>query len=465
MLPRAVFRVLAVLVPALPTASISLAQEKDSVEPPNVLLIVADDLGWGDVGYHGSPIKTPHLDRLAKEGVVLDQHYVQPMCTPTRVALLTGRYPSRFGDQATKPCNERVLPWGTETLASALADVGYDTGLSGKWHLGSKPEWRPNLFGFAHSYGSLAGGVGQYNHLYKKGPYSRTWHRNGQLIDEPGHSTELIAREVLRWIEAGRRPWFYYVPFTAVHVPVEVPERFLAMYEGETFDADPVKDDSFKRYAAYTTQMDDAVGRLLKAVDKTGQRQHTVVIFLSDNGSIPSWRPSGKYPGEYLPCPRLGSNLPLRGRKAQMYEGGIRVPALISWPGKLRPRTVTEPMHAVDWMPTLTRLCGYRPQQELNWDGRDIWPLLTGEQTNPEPRALYWKFIGRQAVRLGEWKAVFRSNSAELYHLADDPHEKTDLAKKHPEKVDELRKVMQREAAKDSRNRPADPASDGNTPS
>ncbi len=157
---------------------------------PNILLIVADDMGWADVGYHGSLIRTPQIDRLASQGVVLEQHYVAAMCTPTRAALLTGRYWSRFGN--TTPSNERVLPWETWTLARALKQNGYTTHIAGKWHLGSKPEWGPKKFGFDHSHGSLAGGVNPVNHLYKRGPYSKTWHRNDQLIDEAGHVTDLI---------------------------------------------------------------------------------------------------------------------------------------------------------------------------------------------------------------------------------------------------------------------------------
>jgi len=426
---------------------------------PNILFLLADDLGWADVGFHGSPIQTPHIDRLCREGVEMDQHYVQPMCTPTRAALLTGRYPSRFGDAAVTPCNERVLPWGTKTLASILGESGYDTGLAGKWHLGSKPEWGPSHFGFKHSYGSLAGGCGQYNHLYKKGPYSRTWHRNERLIGEDGHSTDLIAREVIGWIEQQKTPWFYYVPFTAVHVPVEVPEKFVEMYRGRTYDKDPGKDESFKRYAAYVTHMDDAIGRILNAVERTGQRENTLVIFTSDNGSFPSWRPSGKYPGRYPASPRLGSNRPLRGRKAQLYEGGIRVPTCVHWPGHLEPGKTPAVTHVVDWMPTLTRLCRCRPETDLRWDGQDIWPVITRQVTDPAPRTLYWKFHrGNRAVRHGGWKLILHGGKrVELFNLAKDPCEKRNLADRYPEKVKRLRESMNLAARADSRERPPDP--------
>lgn len=412
---------------------------------PNILVILADDLGWADVGYHGSEIMTPNIDGLAREGVRFQQHYVQPMCTPTRVALLTGRYPSRYGDHAIKPDNEQVLPFGTATLASELKKLGYDTGITGKWHLGSKPEWGPLTFGFNHSYGSLAGGVGQYNHLYKKGPYSRTWHRNDRYVEEEGHSTDLISREAIRWIESGGWPFFIYVAFAAVHAPIDVDEKWIRLYDGKKFYADPVKDESYKRYAAYVTHMDDAIGRIVAALERTGRRDNTLVVFASDNGSFPSWKPKGQYPGTHQACPVLGSNLPYRGRKATLYEGGIRVPALANWPGKLSPRTINSPVHVVDWMPTLMRLARCKPQQDLKWDGQAIWPLLTGRDSKTRSRALYWKFTGgRYAIRHGDWKLIVNEEdkTSELYNLADDPYEKRDLADKRPKQVFDLKALL-----------------------
>ena len=429
---------------------------------PNILIIVADDMGWADVGYHGSPIKTPNIDRLARTGVELDCHYVQPMCTPTRVALLTGRYPSRFGNQAIKPCNTQTLPFGTETLAAALKAAGYDTGISGKWHLGSKPRWGPRQFGFVRSYGSLAGGVGPYNHLYKKGPYSRTWHRNDKLIDEQGHVTDLLGREVVKWIQAKRRPWFYYVPFTAVHVPVKAPEKYVRLYAGKTYYDDPKKDESFKRYAAYASQMDDWIGRMVDALERTGQRDNTFIVFFSDNGSFPSWRPRGLYPGKHPASPVLGSNLPLRGYKAQLYEGGIRTPACVNWPGTLKPRKVTAPLHAVDWMPSLMRLIGVVPKSDLKWDGRDIWPILTGRRTNPAPRTIYWQFTRDSAGRHGHWKLISPKSGrkVELYNLAADPNETRNWAPKDPARTTQLRKLLTACAKADSATRPPDAGKD-----
>src|SRR5512137_69396 len=194
-------------------------QAGDPPAKPNILLIVADDLGWADVGWHGGKFKTPHLDKLVREGVELDRHYVQPVCTPTRTALMSGRWTSRWGPHVLSPCNLRAFPPGTVTLATALKQCGYATHLAGKWHLGSRLEWAPNHYGFDHSYGSLAGAVDPWEHTYRKGPYMITWHRDGKLVDESGNATELVARQVGEWIRARRAPWFIYVPFQAVHIP------------------------------------------------------------------------------------------------------------------------------------------------------------------------------------------------------------------------------------------------------
>src|SRR5262245_44439441 len=164
----------------------------------NIVFIIADDLGWADVAFHGGNAPTPNLDKLASSGLELTQHYVAPVCSPTRTGLMTGRFWSRFG--VSNPQNERALPWDTATLPRALKQSGYETCLTGKWHLGSKPEWGPNHFGFDHSYGSLAGGVGPWNHFYKEGPFSTTWHRNEKLLVENGHVTDLIANEAIQWM-------------------------------------------------------------------------------------------------------------------------------------------------------------------------------------------------------------------------------------------------------------------------
>ena len=430
-------------------AAFAAAAEQDVKRPPNFLIIVADDLGWADVGYHGSRIPTPHLDRLAKEGLDLDQHYVAPVCTPTRAALLSGRYWSRFGN--TAPSNPQVFPFGTVTLATALKKAGYTTALCGKWHLGSEPECGPLKFGFDQAYGSLAGGVGPWNHAYKRGPFTRTWHRNHELIEEEGHATDLLAREAIRFLETERtRPFFLYVPFSAVHHPLDEPEEWLE--KGKK--ADP----SRPQYAACLMHLDDAIGRLVKTLDDTGQRENTLVVFFSDNGGAhgPPDADTARYPGEYPKGQLLGRNEPLRGKKGQVYEGGIRTPALANWPGKLSPGKILAPLHVVDWMPTLCALAGVKPEQDLKWDGADIWPVLRGADKNPKARVFYWKGpAGRSsAVREGGWKLVVHRNSGgdrqELFHLSEDPGEQQNLASKNPEQLERLLALLKKEADRDN---------------
>ena len=428
----------------------AIVNRRSGVRQPNILFILADDMGWGDVSYHDSPIRTPNIDRLVGDGIELDQHYVCPMCTPTRASLLTGRHPGRFGAHATVPTNEPVLPNGYTTLATALRSGGYDTGLFGKWHLGSSLPFSPNHYGFNTAYGSLAGGVDPYNHRYKEGEFSVTWHRNGEFVEEAGHATDLIAGEALQWLEGRQRPWFCYVPFTAVHVPVKAPQPWLDQYAGETLDDDPLKDRSFKRYAAYASQMDHAVGQLVEALEYTGQREETIIVFSSDNGAIEDYplHRTDVYPGWQEDSPRLGSNKPLRGVKAQLYEGGVRTPTVISWRGTLQPGKMEHPVQITDWMPTFTSLTGCAPEGDPCWDGVDIWPLIAGEIDRPDERALSWNFRGgaMRGARYGDWKLICSQGKGEreieLYNIAEDPQETKELAGRHAGMVDQLLEVV-----------------------
>jgi arylsulfatase A-like enzyme len=434
--------ILAALVLASVACPTGVYADGASKNAPNILIIVADDLGWADVGYHGSPIKTPHIDKLCREGVELDQHYVAPMCTPTRAALLTGRYWSRFGN--TAPSNERVLPWKTVTLAKALHDVGYETAITGKWHLGSKPEWGPRRFGFDRSYGSLAGGVNPWNHLYKHGDYSRTWHRNDRLIDEEGHVTDLITLEAIDFLKAKRdKPFLLYVPFTAVHTPFDEPQRWLD--SASHIDADR------RQYAACTQHMDDAIGRIVGTLRDEQLLEDTLILFFSDNGGT-NGDDSTRYPETTAKGRIKGLNHPLRGWKTQVYEGGIRVPALVYWKNQLKPGKVAHPLHVIDWMPTLCKLAGCVDKKDYKWDGNDVWPLLSREVTQPTPRTLYWQGVRNRsaALRLGDWKLVTHGKNEELFDLSTDPLEQHDLADKHPDKVAELRERLAVEVTKDN---------------
>ena len=429
-------------------------------ERPNILFLVADDLGWGDVGWHGSAIRTPNLDRLAATGLELDQHYVCPVCTPTRASLLTGRYPGRFGTHATQPSNAPVFPEGYSTLAGALRDHGYETGLFGKWHLGSKPEYGPNQFGFDTAYGSLAGGVDPYNHRYKKGQYSVTWHRDGTFVEDHGHITDLITDAAIEWIGQRRNPWFAYIPFTAVHFPVKAPQEWLDRYAADHFDEDPERDRSYRTYAAYASHMDAAIGRLVETLERLCLRENTLIFFTSDNGATPGVPASStaKYPGFQPPSPRLGSNLPWRGQKAQLYEGGIRTPTLVNWAGRFAPGRMSLPVSVADWMPTVCALTDSPPKTDPQWDGRDIWPLLAADSRVRPPeltdRSLYWNLRGNQfAARDGRWKLILRENPGgipvELFNLEADPGETTNLAELQPSTVQRLKEWIQMQRSRD----------------
>lgn len=409
-----------------------------AADKPNIVFILADDLGFADVAFHGGTAPTPHLDKLAREGLELTQHYVAATCSPTRAGLLTGRFWSRYGIAA--PESRRVLPWDTITLARALKSVGYETALMGKWHLGSRPEWGPDKFGFDHAYGSLGGGVGPYDHFYKKGEFSRTWHRNGELIPEEGHVTDLIADEATKWIaRRGDQPFFLYLPFTAVHLPLKEPQEWLERVPAA------ITGDVARHYAASVMHLDDAVGRILQALDQTGKREQTLVVFTSDNGGSTVENNDTLYPDDHYPRGKLtGNNRPWRGEKGDLYEGGIHVAAIAHWPGHVKAGRFEQPIHIVDWMPTLCALAGYRAERELRWDGANAWPQLSGATNAKLTRTMYWTSPRASAVRDGDWKLIVHrprgisSTQVELFNIAADPSEKTNVATKHPERVAEL---------------------------
>jgi len=428
------------LLVALLVSSLAVLQAEGA--KPDIVFIIADDLGWADVAFHGGNAPTPNLDRLKREGVELTQHYVAPVCSPTRTGLMTGRCWSRFG--VTTPQNNRALPWDTVTLPRALKSAGYDTCLTGKWHLGSRPEDGPNHFDFDHSYGSLAGGVSPWNHRYKEGPFSITWHRDEKLIKEEGHVTDLIASEATKWIESrGEAPFFLYAPFTAVHLPLKEPAEWLARAPAG------ITGEVARHYAASVMHLDDAVGCIVTSLEKKGRRDNTVIIFTSDNGGNTTENNDLHYPDDHCPNGKLtGSNQPLRGQKGSVYEGGTRVPTLLSWPAKLKPGTFNGVAQITDWMPTLCAITETKPAQDLKWDGINLWPQLSGAEP-VKPRAIYTVGPGfkARAVRDGDWKLIVsvkeaKGEATELYDLATDPNETTDLAAKMPDKVAALRARM-----------------------
>lgn len=422
--------------PAIASRGRSARRHKVGQKRPNIVFIIADDLGWADVGYHGSEIETPNIDRLAQKGVRFKQHYVMPTCTPTRVGLMTGRYPSRYG--VTTPAYGKIFDDDTVTLAMALRDSGYRTAIAGKWHMGSPPECTPRKYGFDFSYGYFHGQIDPYTHNYKTGV--RSWHRNDQYLDEQGHATDLITDQTVRIIESDHdKPFFLYVAYSVPHYPLDEPEEWTSHYA-------QIKETSRRLFAASVTHMDYGIGRIIDVLERAGFRENTLVVFVSDNGGQKSWHSNDQYKGKYADKPHtvLGNNRPLRGWKGDVYEGGIRVPALANWQGVLKPGEIDVPVHIVDWMPTLCALAGHFPKRDLKWDGHNIWPFVSREITKAEPRPLYWKTPGFSGVRYGRWKLIAKKAGTEvqLYDIAQDPYETKDLAQQQPETVKKLKRLL-----------------------
>jgi arylsulfatase A-like enzyme len=390
---------------------------------PDIVILLADDLGWRDVGFRSEGVETPNLDRLAARGVRLDACYALPMCTPTRAALLTGRYPMRMGLQADvfRPWSRRGLPLAERTLAEGLRDAGYQTDIVGKWHLGHhEPAYLPMQRGFDHHYGSYCGLIDYRTHERLGG---LDWHRDGKGVREEGHTTDLIASEAVRILEsrAPRAPLFLYVAFNAPHAPNQPPADCASLYEN-------VESAERRAYLAQVTCLDRAIGRVLDSIDA----EHTLVVFMSDNGGDVTYG---------------AQNAPLRGEKGKLYEGGVRVNAIVQWAGQLAPAVVTEPIHAVDWYPTLLKLAGANVVQTLPLDGVDVWPILAGGKSSSPREILINVDAQRGAILDGPWKLVVSGQlvgtaggeptieRAELFDLSRDASEEHDLSASEPARV------------------------------
>ena len=388
---------------------------------PNILYILADDMGYADAGFMGSKeIRTPELDKLAHAGTILSSYYVQPVCSPTRATLMTGRYPTRTGVYTiVRPQASWGLKLEERILPQALREAGYETAIVGKWHLGEFQEaYRPTKRGFDHQYGLWFGMIDYFTH---KRDDTLDWHRDDQPCKDEGYSTHLIAKEACRLIreKTSEKPLFLYLPFNAVHGPFQVPESYLKPYESLT----GVR----KTYAGMISAMDEAIGQVVAALKEKGLLDNTLIIFSSDNG--------GPSPG------KVTSNGPLRAGKGTIYEGGIRVCAFATWPGKIPAgKTISEQLQGVDWYPTLLKLAGGSLDQKLPLDGRDIWPVLTDSAKSPHDAVLICATKpGSAALRMGDWKLVHTEKNDELYNLASDLGEAKDLASSQPEKLKELR--------------------------
>lgn len=405
---------------------------------PNILFIVADDLGWKDVGFHGSDIRTPNLDRLAAGGTRLEQFYTQPMCTPTRAALLTGRYPFRYGLQTgVIPTGATYgLPTDEWLLPQALREAGYTTAIIGKWHLGhaDKQFW-PHQRGFDVQYGALIGEIDYFNHECEG---KVDWYHNNKLVKEKGYSTTLFGNEAVKFIEAqtSAGPFYLYLAFNAPHTPYQAPPEYLDRYRH-------ISDPSRRAYAGSITAMDDQVGRVVAALDRRKLRDNTLIVFMSDNGGTRNALFAGAMADVSkvrIPC----DNGPYREGKGTVYEGGTRVAAFVNWPGHIPAGvTVSEMMHTVDWYPTLAGLAGASTSKCKPLDGLDVWQTISAGKPSPRTEIVYNIEPFRAAVREGDWKLVWRTTlpqSVELFNVAQDPFEKNNLAGQYPDKVAALQK-------------------------
>src|SRR5262245_42057809 len=361
---------------------------------PNIIYLLIDDLGFTDVGFHGSEIKTPHIDKLAAGGARLEAFYVQPVCSPTRAALMTGRYPMRHGLQVgvVRPWAQYGLPLEERTLPQALQEAGYFTAICGKWHLGHfQREYLPTKRGFSHQYGHYNGALDYFTHE-RDGGFD--WHRNDQVCRDEGYTTKLLGDEAVSLIEHhdAARPLFLYVPFNAPHSPLQAPQEYLDRYQS-------IQNQQRRTYAAMVNCVDDQIGRIVEALENRGLRENTLIAFSSDNGG---------------PINLGATNGPLRAGKATLYEGGVRVSAFANWPGKISAGSVvTEPLHMVDWYPTLLNLAGASLQQKLPLDGLDAWPTITAGKPTPHKEILHNTTPGNGAIRVGDWKLVLNGNRGE----------------------------------------------------
>ncbi|MBX3540753.1 MAG: arylsulfatase [Chelatococcus sp.] len=402
--------------------------------PPNIIYIVADDLGWGDVGFHGSDIPTPNLDALARGGAPLEQFYTQPMCTPTRAALMTGRYPLRYGLQTgvIPGAGTYAIPMDEYLLPQTLKDAGYTTALVGKWHLGhAKPEFWPRQRGFDQFYGALVGEIDHFKHSSHGVP---DWYRDNTPIEEAGFDNSLFGDEAARVIrEHDRsRPLFLYLAFTAPHTPFQAPQDYLERFKD-------ISDENRRAYAAMISVMDDGIGKVVTELEKRGMRDNTLIVFHSDNGGVTSsiFAGDSKVAGG-LPA----RNGPYRDGKGTLYEGGTRVAALANWPGRIKPGAVNAMIHVVDMYPTIAALAGVETSKTKPLDGLNVWGALAGEEPSPRDEIVYNVDPMGAAVRRGDWKLVWKAalpQRLELFNLRVDKSETQDLAAKNPQKVLELK--------------------------
>lgn len=405
---------------------------------PNVVFVMTDDAGYGDFGCYGATdIRTPHVDRLAREGVRLTDFYAMSQCSPTRAALLSGRYQQRVRIESALGSSGRSLevglPANGRTLPRLLKNHGYATGIVGKWHLGYKPEFSPQAHGFDYAFGPLSGYIDYYHHVRADG--EPDFFENGRAVTVEGYTTDLLTARATRFIEQhAAQPFFLAVHYTAPHWPFQPPgkpsrAKNNGAFQSASDEPPPTRAD----YAAMLESADAGLGQILATLDRLGLADNTLVIFTNDNG------------GEWL-----SRNAPFFHRKGTVWEGGIRVPAVFRWPARLPAgRVDTQPGITMDITATILAATGAAVPPETKLDGIDLLPILAGRAPAPE-RPLFWRFGGpkhrnQRAVRQGDWKLLIDAGSFQplfLFNLRADPGERNDLSFHHPEIVARLRPLI-----------------------
>ena len=416
-----------------------VAQAADT--KPNIVIILADDLGNADLGYRGSDIKTPNIDKLASDGVRLESFYGMPVCTPLRAELMTGRYAMRYGLETLVifPSHTYGLPTDERTLPQALKDAGYQTSMVGKWHLGhADQKYWPQNRGFDHFYGNL---VGEVDYFTKERGGLVDWQRDGKFFKEDGYYTTLIGNEAVSIIENHdtSKPLFLYVASLAPHAPYQAPKEDVDAYKNLAGD------ERRHTYAAMITELDRQVGRIVDALEQKNMLDNTLIIFSSDNGGATSalFATGARSPEEREESGGVGleektpaSNGKFRGGKGSLHEGGVRVPTIFYWPAELKPRTVDKPLGMVDVMPTVLALAGAEGSPDHPFDGKDIWPTLAEGAPSPHEDYLINVEAFRGAIRKGNWKLVkiaLLPGKTELFDLSKDPGEQSNVADQFPE--------------------------------
>jgi arylsulfatase A-like enzyme len=402
---------------------------------PNVLFILTDDLGWGDLSIYGRQnYQTPNLDRLAKEGTRFTNAYAaQTVCTPTRIGFFTGRYPARLPVGLREPlgaANPEGLPPEHPTIASLLKANGYETALVGKWHSGFLPNYSPLKSGFDEYFGNYSGAIDYFTHKGSNGVLD--FYEGEEPVERQGYATDLYTDHAVEFLKRPRtRPFYLSLHYNAPHWPWEGPEDedlSRTFYNSNSFTAGG----SPEIYAAMMKSLDDGVGRVLQALKESGQADNTIVIFVSDNG------------GE-----RYSDFGPLQGRKGSLYEGGLRVPTIIRLPGVIQPNQVNSQVTiTMDLTATILAATGTRPDPNYPLDGQNLLPVLLGKKP-VYPRTLFWRFRGNSsgqiqaAVRSGDWKYLRQGENEYLFNLATDEAEQTDLKEDYPIILQQLRNKFQ----------------------